>query len=68
MDSSSVSSSSVFLLTKISKEHRPIEGGTWSSLCKYGKFLAPNENNNYDPDHRAVVWNTLGLRHTAAII
>lgn len=26
------------------------------ALCaSTGKFLAPNENNNYDPNHRAVV-------------
>lgn len=65
MDSSSVSAGPVFLLTKISKEHRPRQGCTWSPLeASTGKFLAPNANNNYDLDHGAVVRNTLGLRHT----
>lgn len=40
---------------------------TQTSAVSTAILLSPNENDNYDPDHRDLVRNTSGLRHTAAI-
>jgi hypothetical protein len=63
-----VSAGPTFLPLKTSTEYRPIEASLEASCVGAGKFLSTNENNDYDLDHRAVVRNTLGWRHTAAII
>ena len=68
LDPGFVSTGPVFLLTMTSKDADQEKVLLESHCASAGLFLAPNENNNYDLDHKAFVRNTLGLRHTAAII